>query len=96
MTIDGSDILSLAPYDRPVKPFFRNHALFPHMTVAEKIGFGLEMQNRPKAEIKSVVGEMLELVKMTPMADRMTSERSGGQQQRAALARALAPKPKVL
>ena len=66
------------------------------MTVAEKNGFRLKTQNRPKAKIKSVVGEMLELVKISPMADRMTSERSGGQQQRAALARALAPKPKVL
>ena len=66
------------------------------MTVAENIGFGLEMLDRPKSEVKHVVGEMLELVQMTPMADRMTSQISGGQQQRVALARALAPKPKVL
>ncbi|WP_425044859.1 ABC transporter ATP-binding protein [Primorskyibacter sp. S87] len=96
LTINGKDILSKAPYDRPVNTVFQNYALFPHMTVAENIGFGLEMQDRPKAEIVSVVSEMLELVKMTPMADRMTSQISGGQQQRVALARALAPKPKVL
>ncbi len=96
LTLDGADILALPPYNRPVNTVFQNYALFPHMTVAENIGFGLEMQNRPKAEIKAVVSEMLELVKMTPMADRMTSQISGGQQQRVALARALAPKPKVL
>ena len=96
LTLDGADLLGLPPYQRPVNTVFQNYALFPHMTVAENIGFGLEMQNRPKAEIRQTVGEMLELVKMTPLADRMTSQISGGQQQRVALARALAPKPKVL
>ncbi len=96
LTINGDDILSKAPYDRPVNTVFQNYALFPHLTVAENIGFGLEMQDRPKAEVQSVVKEMLELVQMTPLADRMTSQISGGQQQRVALARALAPKPKVL
>ncbi|MCE8516896.1 ABC transporter ATP-binding protein [Ruegeria pomeroyi] len=96
MTINGEDILSKPPYERPVNTVFQNYALFPHMTVSENIGFGLEMLNRPKAEIATVVREMLELVQMTPMADRMTSQISGGQQQRVALARALAPKPKVL
>ncbi|MBU2981416.1 ABC transporter ATP-binding protein [Lentibacter algarum] len=96
LTINGEDILSKPPFARPVNTVFQNYALFPHMTVAENIGFGLEMQDRPKAEIKSVVGDMLELVQMTQMADRMTSQISGGQQQRVALARALAPKPEVL
>nr|WP_323778518.1 ABC transporter ATP-binding protein [Amylibacter sp.] len=96
LTIEGQDVLALPPYARPVNTVFQNYALFPHMTVAENIGFGLEMQDRPKAEIKSVVDDMLELVQMTAMADRMTSQISGGQQQRVALARALAPKPKVL
>ena len=96
LTIDGADILGLPPYKRPVNTVFQNYALFPHMTVAQNIGFGLEMQNRPKAEVKSAVDDMLELVKMTALADRMTSQISGGQQQRVALARALAPKPKVL
>ena len=96
LTIEGADILGLPPYARPVNTVFQNYALFPHMTVAQNIGFGLEMQNRPKAEVKSTVNDMLELVKMTSLADRMTSQISGGQQQRVALARALAPKPKVL
>ncbi|PLS20064.1 ABC transporter ATP-binding protein [Neptunicoccus cionae] len=96
LTIEGQDVLPLPPYARPVNTVFQNYALFPHMTVAQNIGFGLEMQDRPKAEIKQVVGEMLELVQMAPMADRMTSQISGGQQQRVALARALAPRPKVL
>ena len=66
------------------------------MTVAQNIGFGLEMQGKPKAEIDARVAEMLKLVRMEPMKDRKTSQISGGQQQRVALARALAPKPKVL
>jgi spermidine/putrescine transport system ATP-binding protein len=94
--LDGQDLVSLPPYKRPVNTVFQNYALFPHMTVAENIGFGLEMQNRSKAEVAGTVEEMLELVQMTPMADRRTSEISGGQQQRVALARALAPRPKVL
>ena len=96
LTVNGEDILAKPPYERPVNTVFQNYALFPHMTVAENIGFGLEMQNRPKEDVRAVVAEMLELVQMTPMADRMTSQISGGQQQRVALARALAPKPKVL
>ncbi len=94
--LDGQDLVSLPPYKRPVNTVFQNYALFPHMTVAENIGFGLEMLNRPKAEISSTVDQMLDLVQMTAMAGRRTSEISGGQQQRVALARALAPRPKVL
>lgn len=96
MMLDGSDVLASPPYARPVNTVFQNYALFPHMTVAENIGFGLEMQDRPKPEIRQTVGEMLDLVKMTHLAGRATSEISGGQQQRVALARALAPRPKVL
>ncbi len=96
MTLEGADVLASPPYARPVNTVFQNYALFPHMTVAENIGFGLEMQDRPKAEIRTAVGEMLELVQMTALANRATSEISGGQQQRVALARALAPRPKVL
>ena len=92
----GQNILSLPPFKRPVNTVFQNYALFPHMTVAENVGFGLEMLGRPRAEIAATVEEMLALVKMTPMAGRRPSELSGGQQQRVALARALAPKPKVL
>ncbi len=92
----GEDIVNLPPYKRPVNTVFQSYALFPHLTVAQNISFGLEMLGKPKAEIKATVGEMMELVQMTAMADRQTSQISGGQQQRVALARALAPKPKVL
>ncbi|MGB3312926.1 MAG: ABC transporter ATP-binding protein [Albidovulum sp.] len=92
----GQDLSDLPPYKRPVNTVFQNYSLFPHMTVAENIGFGLEMLGKPKPEIAATVAEMLDLVRMTPMADRRTGQISGGQQQRVALARALAPKPKVL
>ncbi|MFC3616450.1 ABC transporter ATP-binding protein [Lutimaribacter marinistellae] len=94
--LDGDDLLSLPPYRRPVNTVFQNYALFPHMTVAQNIAFGLEMLDRPRAEVSSTVEQMLTLVRMTEMAGRKTSEISGGQQQRVALARALAPRPKVL
>ena len=92
----GDDIAVLPPYKRPVNTVFQSYALFPHMTVAQNIGFGLEMLGKPKAEIAARVSEMLKLVRMEEMATRKTSQISGGQQQRVALARALAPKPKVL
>jgi spermidine/putrescine transport system ATP-binding protein len=94
--LDGEDITDLPPNRRPVNTVFQSYALFPHLTVAENIGFGLLMQGRPKAEIKTTTDRMLALVKMEPMAARKTSQLSGGQQQRVALARALAPQPKVL
>ena len=75
---------------------FQSYALFPHLTVAQNVGFGLEMQGRPRAEVSATVDRMLALVKLEPMAGRKTSQLSGGQQQRVALARALAPQPKVL
>jgi spermidine/putrescine transport system ATP-binding protein len=92
----GEDIATLPPFKRPVNTVFQNYALFPHMTVGENIGFGLEMLGKPKAEISARVDEMLRLVQMTELKARKTSQISGGQQQRVALARALAPKPKVL
>src|SRR5690242_7999008 len=92
----GDDIAPLPPYKRPVNTVFQSYALFPHMTVAGNIGFGLEMLDRPKAEVKVRVAEMLKLVRMEQLANRRTSQISGGQQQRVALARALAPQPKVL
>jgi len=94
--LEGQEIGHLPPYRRPVNTVFQNYALFPHMTVAENIGFGLEMLGRPKAEIQSTVDRMLALVRMTELAGRRTDQLSGGQQQRVALARALAPQPKVL
>ncbi len=94
--LDGADITYLPPNQRPVNTVFQSYALFPHLTVAQNIGFGLQMQGRPAAEVKSTTAKMLALVKLEAMADRKTSQLSGGQQQRVALARALAPAPKVL
>lgn len=92
----GESLLTSPPYKRPINTVFQNYALFPHMTVAQNIGFGLEMLGKPKAEIKATVAEMMDLVQMAEMADRQTSQISGGQQQRVALARALAPRPRIL
>ena len=92
----GQDIAPLPPYERPVNTVFQNYALFPHMTVGQNIGFGLEMQGKPKAQVEARVNEMLRLVRMEELKNRKTSQISGGQQQRVALARALAPAPKVL
>ncbi len=94
--LDGADITGLPPNRRPVNTVFQSYALFPHLTVAENVGFGLVMQGRPKAEVAEVTGRMLALVKLDAMAGRKMSQLSGGQQQRVALARALAPRPKVL
>ncbi|MEW9921387.1 ABC transporter ATP-binding protein [Marimonas sp. MJW-29] len=92
----GQSLLDLPPFKRQINTVFQSYALFPHLTVAQNIGFGLEMLGKPKSEIKATVAEMMELVQMTEMADRQTSQISGGQQQRVALARALAPRPKIL
>lgn len=94
--LEGQDITHLPPYRRSVNTVFQNYALFPHMTVAENIGFGLEMLGRPRTEVAETVGEMLKLVRMEELRDRRTDQISGGQQQRVALARALAPRPKGL
>ncbi|MEO1316099.1 MAG: ABC transporter ATP-binding protein [Pseudomonadota bacterium] len=94
--LGGEAIGHLPPNQRPVNTVFQSYALFPHMTVAQNIGFGLEMLKRPKAEVQETVREMLALVRMEHLAKRRTDQISGGQQQRVALARALAPHPKVL
>jgi spermidine/putrescine transport system ATP-binding protein len=94
--LKGQDISTLPPNKRPVNTVFQSYALFPHLTVAQNIAFGLEMQGRPKAEVKDQVERMLALVKLEALAGRKSSQLSGGQQQRVALARALAPTPKVL
>ena len=92
----GEEIGHLPPYKRPVNTVFQNYALFPHMTVAENIGFGLEMLGQPKGDVAATVSNMLSMVRMEHLAGRRTDQLSGGQQQRVALARALAPHPKVL
>ncbi|MGL6208419.1 MAG: ABC transporter ATP-binding protein, partial [Paracoccaceae bacterium] len=94
--LDGADITDLPPNRRPVNTVFQSYALFPHLTVAQNIAFGLEMLGRPRAEVAARVSQMLALVKLEAMARRKVSQLSGGQQQRVALARALAPAPKVL
>ncbi|HPD91216.1 MAG: ABC transporter ATP-binding protein [Rhodobacter sp.] len=96
LRINGDEMAGKGPNARPVNTVFQNYALFPHMTVAQNIGFGLKMLGRPRAEVAATVAEMLRLVRMEPMAGRRPSEISGGQQQRVALARALAPRPRVL
>jgi spermidine/putrescine transport system ATP-binding protein len=84
------------PNKRPVNTVFQNYALFPHMTVAENIAFGMEMQKAPKDEIKRRVSEALDMVRLSNMAKRKPKQLSGGQRQRIALARALVNRPKVL
>lgn len=94
--LGARDISTMAPYDRPVNTVFQSYALFPHLSVADNIGFGLTMQGTPKAQVDARVAEMLALVKLEAFADRKPQQLSGGQQQRVALARALAPAPEVL
>ncbi|MEM7207803.1 MAG: ABC transporter ATP-binding protein [Pseudomonadota bacterium] len=90
------EIENLEPNRRPVNTVFQHYALFPHMTVAKNVAFGLERLKQPANEIDETVDRMLSLVKMQHLADRRPNQLSGGQQQRVALARALAPSPKVL
>ncbi len=94
--LHGQDISHLPPYQRSINTVFQSYALFPHMTVAQNISFGLEMLGKPKSHIKETVSKMLALVKMEDLRNRRTDQISGGQQQRVALARALAPQPQVL
>ena len=94
--LDGDDITFDPPNRRPVNTVFQSYALFPHLTVAGNVGFGLRMQGRPAAEVTETVARMLALVRLETMAERKPGQLSGGQQQRVALARALAPSPKVL
>lgn len=86
----------LPPYRRPVNTVFQNYALFPHLTVAENVAYGLRVARRPSAEIAERVADALEKVKMKVHASKKPSQISGGQQQRVALARALVNRPKLL
>ncbi|MCI0577343.1 MAG: ABC transporter ATP-binding protein [Chloroflexi bacterium] len=94
--IHGQQVAGIPPYRRPVNTVFQSYALFPHMTVAQNIAFGLEMKKAPKPEIQRRVGEALELVQLQGMEQRRPKQLSGGQQQRVALARALVNQPEVL
>jgi putative spermidine/putrescine transport system ATP-binding protein len=94
--IGGRDITRLKPNQRNVGMVFQAYALFPNLTVAQNVAFGLKVAGVPKAETDRRVAEMLDLIKLPQFGDRYPYQLSGGQQQRVALARALAPKPKVL
>jgi spermidine/putrescine transport system ATP-binding protein len=94
--LDGVALEGLPPFKRPVNTVFQSYALFPHLTVAQNIAFGLEERRISKSEIATMVGRMLELVKLSGYGARKPVQLSGGQQQRVALARALANNPKVL
>ncbi|WP_062227183.1 ABC transporter ATP-binding protein [Aureimonas frigidaquae] len=94
--LDGDDITARPPHKRDVGVVFQNYALFPHLTVAENVGFGLAARRTPKETTARKVRELLDLVGLAHMADRSVRGLSGGQQQRVAVARALAPEPKLL
>ena len=94
--LDGKDVTSLEPNQRNVNTVFQNYALFPHMNVADNIGYGLKLKKTSKAEISRRVKEMLDLVQLPGFERRKPSELSGGQRQRVAIARALVNNPEVL
>ncbi len=94
--LDGRSIAALPPYRRDMGIVFQSYALFPHLSVARNIAFGLEMRRMDRAATQDRVAQMMQLVKLEAFADRLPRQLSGGQQQRVALARALAIRPKVL
>ena len=96
ITIDGVTMTEVPPYQRPVNMMFQSYALFPHMTVADNVAYGLRRDGVAKPEITQRVGEMLEMVELPDFAARKPHQLSGGQRQRVALARALVKRPKVL
>jgi len=96
VAIDGSDVSNLPPYRRPVNTVFQSYALFPHLSVADNVAYGLKQRRLPRRERRARAEEMLELVHLQGVGSRRPRELSGGQQQRVALARALVMSPKVL
>ena len=94
--LDGVDITAVPPHLRPVNMMFQSYALFPHLSVADNIGYGLKREGLPRAEIDRRMAEMLALVKLDGLGKRRPDQLSGGQRQRVALARALAKRPKLL
>ena len=94
--VDGADITHQAPNRRNIGMVFQSYALFPNMTVADNVGFGLRVRKQPKDKIRKRVAELLDLIHLPDKAERYPYQLSGGQQQRVALARALAIEPQVL
>jgi putrescine transport system ATP-binding protein len=94
--LDGSDIAATPPHRRPVNMMFQNYALFPHLTVAGNIAFGLRQDGMARADIAARVDELLALVRLEGLGGRRPDQLSGGQRQRVALARSLAKRPRVL
>ncbi|GGC61442.1 polyamine-transporting ATPase [Siccirubricoccus deserti] len=94
--IGGREVTGDPPWKRDIAMMFQDFALFPHMSVAKQIGFGLEMQGRPRAEIEARVREVLASFEILPLADRRPASLSGGQKQRVALARAMVTEPRIL
>ena len=94
--IDGVDVTSMPPYERPVNMMFQSYALFPHMSVRKNVAFGLMQDKLPKSEVDDRVAEILKLVRMEQYLNRAPHQLSGGQRQRVALARALVKRPKLL
>jgi len=96
ITIEGDDISQKPPHLRDIGLVFQNYALFPHMSVADNVGFGLEMRGVSKRDAKQRIEEALEMVRLPGYGDRRPKDMSGGQQQRVALARALVIRPRLL
>ncbi|GAB4574345.1 MAG: polyamine ABC transporter ATP-binding protein [Rhodothalassiaceae bacterium] len=96
ISIDGEDMTHTPPYRRPVNMMFQSYALFPHMSVAKNIAYGLRQERLPRGEIADRVAEALALVELEDFAGRKPDQLSGGQRQRVALARALVKRPKLL
>jgi len=96
ITMAGSDVTTLPARRRPVNLVFQQYALFPHLTVGQNVAFGLEMQKRPRSEIRQRVADALQSVHLDGLDGRHPAQLSGGQQQRVALARALVNRPRVL
>lgn len=96
ITIDGKDVTGLKANQRQIGMVFQAYALFPNLTVAQNVAFGLRVANQPRAETDKRVAEMLELIGLADLGARYPFQLSGGQQQRVALARAIAPRPRVL
>jgi len=94
--LGGLDVGDLPPYERDVNTVFQDYALFPHMTVADNVGYGLRVRKAPKAERAARAEEALEMVRLSGFGDRKPAQLSGGQRQRVALARALVMRPRVL